>query len=101
MNLNIKPLNDTAKQMYDNHGHFHEGDAGLDLYILENQIFLPGDTQKIKLGISCEPLNHGVRQGQVEGGRGCSPVLSGSCPCRASTKHAKTTTPPRTHSTRR
>jgi len=57
MNLNIKPLNDIAKVMYNNHGHFHDGDAGLDLYILENQTFLPGDTQKIKLGISCEPIS--------------------------------------------
>ncbi len=57
MELNIKTLNDIAKEMYDNHGHFHDGDAGLDLYILENQIFLPGETKKIKLGISCEPID--------------------------------------------
>ena len=57
MILNIKPLNDIAKEMYDNHGHFHDGDAGLDLYILEDQIFLPGETKKIKLGISCEPFD--------------------------------------------
>ena len=54
MKLLIKPLNKIAKGYYLNHGHFHSGDAGLDLYILEDQIFNPGDTQKIKLGISCE-----------------------------------------------
>ncbi|MDP7465325.1 MAG: dUTP diphosphatase, partial [Candidatus Marinimicrobia bacterium] len=37
------------------HGHFHDGDAGLDLYVLENILFEPGETKAIKLGISCEP----------------------------------------------
>ena len=41
--------------MYENHGHFHDGDAGLDLYVLEDIQFDPGETKAIKLGISCEP----------------------------------------------
>ena len=57
MKLKIKPFNAEVKRLYKDHGHFHDGDAGLDLYILENQTFLPGDTQKIKLGISCEPID--------------------------------------------
>tara|TARA_X000001036_G_scaffold417326_1_gene435194 strand:+ start:5984 stop:6421 length:438 start_codon:yes stop_codon:yes gene_type:complete len=55
MKLKIKPLNEIALELYQNHGHFHDGDAGLDLYILENQVFNPGETKLIKLGISCEP----------------------------------------------
>ena len=55
MKLKIKPLNDTARTLYENHGHFHDGDAGLDLYVLEEQVFSPGETKLIKLGISCEP----------------------------------------------
>ena len=55
MNLKIKTLNEIAMKLYQNHGHFHDGDAGLDLYILENQTFLPGETKLLKLGISCEP----------------------------------------------
>ena len=54
MQILIKPLNDIARDFYENHNHFHKGDSGLDLYILENQIFKPGETNKIKLGISCE-----------------------------------------------
>ena len=54
MELLIKPLNDKAKNYYENHGHFHKGDAGIDLYILENQTFKAGETKKIKLGISCQ-----------------------------------------------
>ena len=55
MKLFIKPLNEKSIRYYRNHGHFHDGDAGLDLYILKEQIFKPFDTQFIKLGISCEP----------------------------------------------
>ena len=57
MELYIKALNIKAKEYYSNHGHFHNGDAGLDLYVLNDEYFLPGDTKLIKLGISCEPLN--------------------------------------------
>tara|TARA_Y100001970_G_scaffold115107_1_gene143471 strand:- start:81 stop:518 length:438 start_codon:yes stop_codon:yes gene_type:complete len=55
MKLKIKTLNETANELYQNHGHFHDGDAGLDLYILEDASFSPGETKLIKLGISCEP----------------------------------------------
>lgn len=58
MKLFIKPLNDTARELYENHGHFHHGDAGLDLYVLEDITFSPGETKPIKLGISCEAENH-------------------------------------------
>tara|TARA_B100001142_G_scaffold177261_1_gene177021 strand:+ start:177 stop:614 length:438 start_codon:yes stop_codon:yes gene_type:complete len=55
MKLFIKVLNEKAQKYYENHGHFHEGDAGLDLYVLEDLEFEPGETKLIKLGISCEP----------------------------------------------
>lgn len=55
MKLKLKALNEAAIELYRNHGHFHDGDAGLDLYILEEQVFMPGETSLIKLGISCEP----------------------------------------------
>ena len=55
MKLFIKPHNEPAWKFYQNHGHFHDGDAGLDLYVLENILFEPSETKAIKLGISCEP----------------------------------------------
>ena len=55
MKLFIKAHNTTALEFYRNHGHFHDGDAGLDLYVLEDLHFDPGETKAIKLGISCEP----------------------------------------------
>ena len=55
MKLFIKPLNKRAKQYYQDHGHFHDGDAGLDLYIIEDLHFEADQTKAIKLGISCKP----------------------------------------------
>jgi len=57
MKLIIKPLSEIARELYENHGHFHQGDAGLDLYTPEKIIFKPGETKGIKLQISCEPLD--------------------------------------------
>ncbi len=55
MKLFIKPHSDAAWEFYRNHGHFHKGDAGLDLYVLDEIQFEAGETKAIKLGISCEP----------------------------------------------
>ena len=55
MHLLIKTLNETAKSLYSNHGHFHDGDAGLDLYVLEETTISAGETKLLKLGICCEP----------------------------------------------
>ena len=55
MHLLIKTLNETAKSLYSNHGHFHDGDAGLDLYVLQETTILAGETKLLKLGICCEP----------------------------------------------
>ena len=57
MKLRVKPTSEVVRLMYENHGHFHEGDAGLDLFIIEKQVFKPGETSRIKLGISCENMD--------------------------------------------
>lgn len=44
--------------MYDNHGHFHQGDAGLDLFIAQEQTIKSGETALIKLQLACEPENN-------------------------------------------
>ncbi len=54
MHLKIKPFNDTIKSLYKNHGHFHEGDAGIDLFVVEKQTIKAGETALIHLGIACE-----------------------------------------------
>ncbi len=57
MKLYLKPVHPLARAMYSNHGHFHAGDAGLDLFVLDDQTFAPGETQPIPLGIQCEPAD--------------------------------------------
>ena len=57
MKLRLKPTSEVVKLMYENHGHFHEGDAGLDLFIIKKQVIEPGETSRIKLGISCENMD--------------------------------------------
>jgi len=54
MHIKIRPHNPAAKEQYEHHGHYHAGDAGLDLFIMENQIIKAGETAPLKLQISCE-----------------------------------------------
>ena len=54
MNLKIKPFNAEVKQLYKDHGHFHDGDAGLDVYIINEQTVQPDETTLIHLQIACE-----------------------------------------------
>ena len=57
MHFRIKPFSDIVKEMYAGHGYFHEGDAGIDLFIIQEQIREPGETARIHLGIACENLD--------------------------------------------
>ena len=54
MELYIKILNEKARDLYENHGHFHHGDAGLDLFVIDSLTVEPGETAIIKSYIACE-----------------------------------------------
>ena len=54
MYLEILPLNDDVKSMYENHSTFHEGDAGLDLFCPEDIVVKAGETVIIDLKIQCQ-----------------------------------------------
>ena len=58
MHLKIKPRNELISKMYENHGQFHDGDAGLDLFVVEDQIIPAKSTQPIPLQIACENLDN-------------------------------------------
>ena len=58
MKLRIKAFNDRAKELYENHSHFHAGDAGLDLFVVEDQTIPAKSTQPIPLQIACENLDN-------------------------------------------
>lgn len=57
MKFLIKPVNDEVKQMYVNHGTYHAGDSGLDLFVTKDEIIPAGQTQLVDLGISCQLTN--------------------------------------------
>ncbi|MDG2266544.1 MAG: hypothetical protein P8L91_06125 [Candidatus Marinimicrobia bacterium] len=52
MHLKIKTLSVNAHELYKNHGHFHQGDAGLDLFIIDELTIKPGETALIKSNIA-------------------------------------------------
>ena len=54
MHLKIQPLSSHARNLYENHGHFHDGDAGLDLFVIDSLTVEPGETAIIKSYIACE-----------------------------------------------
>ena len=61
MKLLLRPLNDEIKSMYhddaldtSNQNRVSRGDAGLDLYIVEQQTLTAGETALIHLQIACE-----------------------------------------------
>eukprot|EP00920_Eleutheroschizon_duboscqi_P027638 GHVT01067737.1.p1 GENE.GHVT01067737.1~~GHVT01067737.1.p1 ORF type:complete len:222 (-),score=11.03 GHVT01067737.1:668-1333(-) len=51
VHLKIQTIRDDAAELYKNHGHYHAGDAGLDLYVVEDQTIKAGESTMIKLGI--------------------------------------------------
>ena len=58
MFLKIKPFDKKVWDLYENHGHFYKGDAGLDLYIISKQTIKPNESTLIHLGISCENIEN-------------------------------------------
>tara|TARA_S200000501_G_scaffold377928_1_gene438208 strand:+ start:2351 stop:2788 length:438 start_codon:yes stop_codon:yes gene_type:complete len=58
MKLRIKAFNDRSKELYEDHSHFHAGDAGLDLFVVEDQIIHAKSTESIPLQIACENLDN-------------------------------------------
>lgn len=50
----IKVVNQDSKDFYESHSTFHEGDAGLDLFTVEDTMIPPGETKLIDLGIQCQ-----------------------------------------------
>jgi dUTP pyrophosphatase len=57
MDFLIKPFSPEVRKLYENHAHFHDGDAGLDLFIINDQLIDPLSTAFINLQISCESVD--------------------------------------------
>jgi dUTP pyrophosphatase len=55
MKFQIQCATERAKKYYINHSTFHEGDSGLDLFILQEEILIPaGETVLVGLEIHCQ-----------------------------------------------
>ena len=54
MKIKLRPSSDDVAEIYRDHGHFHDGDAGLDLYVPESITFAARETAPIHLKVACE-----------------------------------------------
>jgi dUTP pyrophosphatase len=54
MTFLIKCENDEIKKMYIHHSTYHDGDSGLDLFIVKDEIISANTTSLVNLGISCQ-----------------------------------------------
>ena len=64
MHLLLKANDDNIKALYQNHTHYHDGDAGLDLFCPE-EIVVPAKSLgfKVNLGVSAEALTNDRTEG--------------------------------------
>ncbi len=58
MHLKVKPFNTAVKELYEHHGHFHDGDAGIDLFVVTEQTIKAGESTLIHLQIACENIEN-------------------------------------------
>lgn len=54
MKFLLECKNNEVKEMYSNHGTYHKGDSGLDLFIINDTVIEGGETKLIGLGIKCQ-----------------------------------------------
>jgi dUTP pyrophosphatase len=54
MKFLIVPQCEAAKELYSNHSTYHEGDSGLDLFIVEDGIIPARSNCRVDLGVSCQ-----------------------------------------------
>lgn len=45
-------------ELYENHGTYHDGDAGLDLFVLDDLTIGPGETELVDLGVKCQCVTY-------------------------------------------
>lgn len=55
--LQVLPFSEETRALYEGHGTFHDGDSGLDLFIIQETTILPGETKFLKLGFSASMRN--------------------------------------------
>ncbi|MHB1952660.1 MAG: dCTP deaminase/dUTPase family protein [Sulfobacillus sp.] len=57
MKFQLHARSDAVKQLYQDHGSYHQGDAGLDLFFPEDVTIMPGETKLVSLQVSARCLD--------------------------------------------
>jgi dUTP pyrophosphatase len=60
MKFLIRCKTENVKEMYRNHGTYHAGDSGLDLFIINDITIGPGEMKLVDLGIQCQLQSQGA-----------------------------------------
>jgi len=60
MHLSILPENQEIREYYTNHSTYHDGDAGLDLFLTEDVTIGPNETILLNLHIKCSATSNNV-----------------------------------------
>ena len=50
----LKTKSENDIQLYENHTTYHQGDSGLDLFIVNDQVIKPHETVLVDLGVHCQ-----------------------------------------------
>ncbi|KAL8447798.1 hypothetical protein Emed_004093 [Eimeria media] len=57
LTLKVLPFSEDVKNLYEGHGTFHDGDSGLDLFIIDETTINAGETKFLKLGFAASMCN--------------------------------------------
>jgi len=50
----LKIVGEENLDLYESHTTYHKGDAGLDLFIVKDEVILPGQTLLVDMGVQCQ-----------------------------------------------
>ena len=50
----LKVAEESNQDLYEYHDTYHKGDAGLDLFVVNDQTILPGETVLVDMGVQCQ-----------------------------------------------
>lgn len=57
MLLKLLPMNETVSEYFSKHSTFHDGDSGLDLFVVEDQVVKAFSTSFLKLGFKAAAVD--------------------------------------------
>lgn len=70
MKFLLVPTDKSVRELYENHGTYHEGDSGLDLFVVKDQAIPARSTCLVDLGVACQLKHIDDREDDREHGYG-------------------------------